>query len=132
MKPLIFTICLLVNLNVFAQKVKIQEDPIISNMMSKFAEFNKQKKTTTGWRIQIASTTDRRQMDETVKNFERNFPDVPLTWIHAKPYYQVRVGAYKNKIESLRLLNTVKVDYPTAYPVQDNTIKEADLAGVKN
>jgi hypothetical protein len=132
MKPLIFTICLLVNLNIFAQKVKIQEDPIISNMMSKFAEFNKQKKTTTGWRIQIASTTDRRQMEETVKNFERNFPDVPLTWIHAKPYYQVRVGAYKNKIESLRLLNTVKVDYPTAYPVQDNTIKEADLAGVKN
>jgi hypothetical protein len=132
MKQLIFTICLLLNLNVFAQKVKIQEDPIISNMMSKFAEFNKQKKTTTGWRIQIASTTDRRQMEETVKNFERNFPDVPLTWIHAKPYYQVRVGAYKNKIESLRLLNTVKVDYPTAYPVQDNTIKEADLAGVKN
>jgi hypothetical protein len=132
MKQFIFTICILVNLNVFAQKVKIQEDPIVSNMMSKFAEFNKQKKTTTGWRIQIASTTDRRQMEETVKNFERNFPDIPLTWIHAKPYYQVRVGAYKNKIESLRLLNTVKVDYPTAYPVQDNTIKEADLAGVKN
>ena len=132
MKHIFFTICILANLNVFAQKINIKEDPIISNMMEKFSEFNKQKKTTTGWRIQIASTTDRRQMDETVKNFGRNFPDIPLTWIHAKPYYQVRVGAYKHKIESLRLLNTVKVDYPTAYPVQDNTIKEADLAGVKN
>ncbi len=129
MKKFIFILFVFTNLNLFAQKVKIQEDPVISNMMSKFAEFNKQKKTTTGWRIQIASTTDRRQMDETVKNFERNFPDVPLTWIHAKPYYQVRVGAFKNKIESLRMLNTVKVDYPTAYPVQDNTIKETDFIG---
>ena len=129
MKKFIFVLFVLLNLNIFAQKVKIQEDPVISNMMSKFAEINKQKKTTTGWRIQIASTTDRRQMDETVKNFERNFPEVPLTWIHAKPYYQVRVGAYKNKIESLRMLNTVKVDYPTAYPVQDNTIKETDFIG---
>ncbi len=129
MKKFIFVLFVFTNLNLFAQKVKIQEDPVISNMMSKFAEFNKQKKTTTGWRIQIASTTDRRQMDETVKNFERNFPEVPLTWIHAKPYYQVRVGAYKNKIESLRMLNTVKVDYPTAYPVQDNTIKETDFIG---
>ncbi len=115
----------------FAQKVSIKEDPIITSMMSKFTELNKQKKTTSGWRIQIASTTDRRQMEETVKNFERSNPDVPLTWIHAKPYYQVRVGAYKHKIEALRLLNLVKIDYPTAYPVQDNTIKESDLAGVK-
>ena len=132
MKHFIFTICILANVAVFAQKINIKEDPIITNMMDKFAEINKQKKTTSGWRIQIASTTDRRQMDETVKNFERNFPEIPLTWIHAKPYYQVRVGAYKHKMESLRLLNTIKVDYPSAYPVQDNTIKEADLAGVKN
>jgi hypothetical protein len=70
-------------------------------------------------------------MDEVVKNFERSFPTVPLTWIHAKPYYQVRVGAFKTKIEALKLLNMVKAEYPTAYPVQDNTIKQSDLAGVK-
>jgi hypothetical protein len=130
-KILIFAFLLSTNF-LFAQKISIKEDPIITKMMDKYADFNRQRKTTNGWRIQIASTTDRRQMDETVKNFERTYPDVPLTWIHAKPYYQVRIGAFKTKIESLRLLNLVKLDFPTAYPVQDNTIKEADLAGMKN
>jgi uncharacterized protein Veg len=123
---------LLFSMAVQAQKISINENPAVSSMMNRFAEINKQKKTSSGWRIQIASTTDRKQMEETVKNFERTYPEVPITWIHAKPYYQVRVGAFKNKIESLRLLNTVKIDYPSAYPVQDNTIKESDLAGVKN
>jgi SPOR domain len=129
MKKILFFIIMLCVTNVFAQKVTIKEDPVVTQMMDKFTSLNKQKKNINGWRIQISSTTDRRMMDEAVKNFERAYPDVPLTWIHAKPYYQVRVGAFKTKLESSRLLSILKVDYPAAYSVQDNTIKPIDLIG---
>jgi hypothetical protein len=115
----------------WAQKVTIQEDPIVTQMMEKFVEKNKQKKTSAGWRIQIASTTDRRQMDETIKMFQQAYPETPISWVHAKPYYQVRAGAFKTKLESLRLLSLLKESYPEAYPVADSNIKQAELAGVK-
>lgn len=116
---------------VSAQKVSINEDPVISQMMKKFVEVNKQKKSVSGWRIQIYSTTDRRAMEETIKRFQQTYSYIPISWIHAKPYYQVRVGAFKTKLESLRLLSLIKEEYPEAYPVSDNNIKQADLAGAK-
>jgi SPOR domain len=115
----------------WAQKVTIKEDPIVTQMMEKFVEKNKQKKTSAGWRIQIASTTDRRQMDETIKMFQQAYPETPISWVHAKPYYQVRAGAFKTKLESLRLLSVLREAYPEAYPVADSNIKQAELAGVK-
>jgi SPOR domain len=115
----------------WSQKVTIKEDPIIAQMMEKFTEKNKQKKTVAGWRIQIGSTTDRRQMDETVKKFQQDYPEFTIAWVHAKPYYQVRAGAFKTKLESLRLLSLLKSEYPEAYPVADTNIKQAELAGAK-
>lgn len=128
----IFTLMLvaLVQLGM-AQKIVINEDPIVGQMMKKFAESNKQKKLSAGWRIQIASTTDRRAMDETLKRFQRDYPDVVVTWVHAKPYYQVRAGAFKTKLESLRLFSLLKPEYPEAYPVADGNIKQSELAGAR-
>lgn len=114
------------------QDIKIQEDPVISRMMEKFVETNKESKTVSGWRIQIASTTDRREVDEVMSGFSQNYPDVILSWVHAKPYYQVRAGAFRTKMESLRLLSLLKKDFPNAYPVADNNIKQSEIAGVKN
>jgi SPOR domain len=115
----------------WAQKGSLSEDPIITKMMAQFAETNKSKRTVEGWRIQIASTTDRRQMEEALHNFEGKYPTVPVNWVHAKPYYQLRVGAFTSKMESLRLLSFIKTDYPSAYPAQDNAIRPAELAGIK-
>ena len=114
------------------QNVKIHEDPAVSKLMDIFVEVNKNNKTTSGWRIQIASTTDRREVDDVMTRFGQSYPDIILNWVHAKPYYQVRVGAFRTKMESLRLLSMVKDDFPNAYPVFDNNIKQSEIAGVKN
>ena len=126
----LFILLFLTNLG-WGQKVTIKEDPIVTQMMDKFVEKNKQKKTSAGWRVQIASTTDRRQMDETLKKFQQDYPEIPIAWVHAKPYYQVRAGAFKTKLESLRLLSLLKPEYPEAYPVADTNIKQSELAGAK-
>ncbi|MFZ4544409.1 MAG: SPOR domain-containing protein [Saprospiraceae bacterium] len=122
----------LYSLQSYCQQNSIQEDPIIAQMMNKFVEINKTKKTVSGWRIQISSTTDRRAMDELIIKFNQNYPDEILSWVHAKPYYQLRAGAFRTKMESLRLLSLLKAEYPDAYPVVDNNIKQSEIAGVRN
>jgi hypothetical protein len=131
MKYVFLSLLLSVTTLGLAQKGSLTEDPIVTKMMTQFAENNKTKRTVDGWRIQIASTTDRKQMEEALRTFESKYPTVPVNWIHAKPYYQLRVGAFTSKMESLRLLSYLKMDYPSAYPAQDNAIRPAELAGIK-
>jgi SPOR domain len=131
MKYVFLSLLLLVTTLGLAQKGSLTEDPTVTKMMTQFAENNKTKRTVDGWRIQIASTTDRKQMEEALRTFESKYPTVPVNWIHAKPYYQLRVGAFTSKMESLRLLSYLKMDYPSAYPAQDNAIRPAELAGIK-
>ncbi len=131
MKYLLLALFLSVTTLGLAQKGSLTEDPIVTKMMAQFTETNKSKHTVDGWRIQIASTTDRKQMEDALRTFESKYPTVPVNWVHAKPYYQLRVGAFTSKMESLRLLSYLKMDYPSAYPAQDNAIRPAELAGIK-
>ena len=114
-----------------AQSLTVIEDPTVQQMVTRFKELNKAEKNINGWRIQLTATTDRKQMEEVLRNFENKYPDTPLNWVHAKPYYQLRVGAFATRMESLKLLSTVKSDFPAAFPAQDNTIRPAELSTIK-
>lgn len=114
-----------------AQSISIIEEPLISQMMTRFKELNKSEKNISGWRVQLTATTDRKQMEEMMRSFEAKYPETPLNWIHAKPYYQLRVGAFATRTESLKLLNLVKIDFPSAILAQDNTIRPAELSTIK-
>lgn len=114
-----------------AQTISITEEPMIQQMMLRFKELNKAEKNISGWRIQLTATTDRKLMEEALRNFESKYPDTPLNWIHAKPYYQLRVGAFATRMEALKLLSKVKADFPSAFPAQDNTIRTAELSTIK-
>ena len=80
-----------------------------------------------GWRIQILATTDRQNMESALRQFRNLYPSIPVDWLHTKPYYKVRAGAFTTKRDALRTLYILKADYPGAYPVQDNQIKPEEL-----
>jgi SPOR domain len=112
----------------YAQKnIKVEEEYNISRMMTRFIEINRAQTTTSGWRIQLVATTDRRKMEETKEAFLRNYPGISLDWEHAKPYYRLRAGAFKTKLEAIRVLERLKKDYPSAFPAQVDNIELKDL-----
>jgi hypothetical protein len=127
----IFIALFLMVQSIGAQTMNIVEEPMIQQMMARFKELNKAEKNISGWRIQLTATTDRKQMEEVLRSFENKYPDTPLNWVHAKPYYQLRVGAFATRMESLKLLSKVKTDFPSAFPAQDNTIRTAELSTIK-
>ena len=116
------------DLNLTAQgTVNEKLEPNVANLMKRFVEINKSTTAIKGWRVQILATTDRQRMEDALRQFETLYPNIPADWVHSKPYYKVRAGAFTSKQDAMPTLYILKQDYPAAYPVQDNEIKPEEL-----
>lgn len=117
---------LLLTATTFAQEVQINEDPKITQLTRNWTNANRANPNVVGWRIQIMATTDRQQVEEARSRFRVQYPDVPAVWTHEKPYYKLRVGAFRSKLEALAFLTTM-TEYTGAYPAQDAEIHPRDF-----
>lgn len=102
-------------------------DPAVASLMKRYVDINKSTKTISGWRIQILATTDRQKVEDALNKFTSLYPNISADWIQSKPYYKLRAGAYTSKRDAIAAQYLLKMDYPTAYPVQDNEIKPEEL-----
>ncbi len=129
MKQLFFIIpCLLISLFASAQgSIIVTEDVPVTQIMGQFISLNRASETTPGWRVQIMGSTDRSAIESTKKKFLARFPNYVAVWRYDAPYYKLRVGAFKTKLEAERLLNIIKSKYPGAYPAKDNEIKYTEF-----
>lgn len=110
-----------------AQGIKYKEDPTISKMLERFEELNRNKGSVEGWRIQILATNDRQKLESARQAFQYRYPNVPLDWVHNRPWYQLRAGAFATKLEALRLKHILSQDYTGTYPVRDDNIRPEEL-----
>ena len=112
-----------------AQKVSINEDPVITQMMDRFIQINKSKTSVNGWRIQIVATPDRQRLESVKQTFQYRYPNIPINSVHSKPYFKLRAGAFATKLEALRLKYILERDYPGIYLVKDDKIRPQELVG---
>ncbi len=110
-----------------AQNIQITEDPLIAKMMERFVEINKARTSVEGWRIQVLATTDRQKLEVTRQNFQYRYPNIPIDWVHSKPYYKLRAGAFVTKLEALRLKHILERDYSGIYLVKDDNIRPSEF-----
>lgn len=110
-----------------AQNVRINELPAVTQMLNKYTADNKARTSTSGWRIQVLATTDRQKLEQTRQQFQSRYPNVLIDWIHSKPYYKLRAGAYVTKLEAMRLKYILERDYAGIYLVKDDNIKPSEL-----
>jgi hypothetical protein len=93
--------------------VRIQEDYI--NNWRKVGELN-------GFRIQIAaySGVNSKSQAEAARNtFNNLFPYTKSYLIYNEPYFKVRVGNYRSRLQAHKDLETIRLTYPSAYIVPD-------------
>lgn len=72
------------------------------------------------------ASPDRQQVEDARNRFRVQHPDVPAEWTHEKPYYKLRVGAFRNKLEALAFMETL-AGYAGAYPSKDANIHPRDF-----
>lgn len=123
---LLLAICGICQNTLLAQEVQLNEDPKISQLFRNWTNGNRSNPKVEGWRIQIMATPDRKQAEDARNRFRTNYPDVPAEWEHEKPYYKLRVGAFRSRLEAQAFLETL-TEYAGAYPAKDANIHPRDF-----
>ena len=108
------------------QNIMVRESPDITRLVDKHIEINRATPTIDGWRIQLFATTDRSKIEGARSTFTNRYPNMPIDWVHASPWYRLRAGAFATKLDATRTLNSLKIYYPDAYLAKDK-IKTSEL-----
>lgn len=98
-------------------------------MVQRHVQANKSKVGIDGWRIQILSASDRTKIEEVKEEFRSYFPGLYVDWIHVKPNYKLRAGAYRSRLACKADLDRIKQQFPSAYPTKVRGINPKEIIG---
>ncbi len=128
MKKIAVTLVALLMISCLAisQNIIVNETPAITQLVEKHIELNRAQSSIDGWRIQLFATTDRSKLEGARGTFINRYPNIPVDWVHASPWYRLRAGAFATKLDATRALNSLKIYYPDAYLAKDK-IKTSEL-----
>lgn len=97
-------------------------DARIDSLVNLHIEHNKRYPVFQGYRIQIlkASGNDALTLTEEAKTkFMKKYTDTPVYLTFDEPYYRVRVGDFRTRLEAEKFLKKISRKYPGAWVIQD-------------
>lgn len=103
--------------------VQIIQDDRIDTLLIRHIELNEQDPQIEGWRINIffeAGNYSKRLAIEAKSEFVNKYADVPCYLIFQEPYYKVRIGDYRTRMDAEKFLKKIERDYPNAFVIQDD------------
>lgn len=75
-----------------------------------------------GYRIQIYKESGNTALDSALavrERFMARYPGVPAYISFDEPYYRLRVGDFRTRLEAIRFLKRIKRRYPLAWEIKD-------------
>lgn len=100
----------------FAQqpgKVEVIKDPQIDSLIARRAALirSSKKSGASGFRVQIFSSTDRKTAYAEQSKFKALYPAIRSYISYAEPYYKLRVGDFRTRLEAEKLINKLRPSY---------------------
>ncbi|MEI6851586.1 MAG: hypothetical protein WCL06_02040 [Bacteroidota bacterium] len=124
MKKLLVTFCLLSVVFVAkAQtgKITVVEGDGISSLVSKHIYLNSKQKII-GWRVQIFFDSGNNSKSKAYSKkgvFMSMFPDMSVYLMFQSPYYKVRVGDFRTRMDAEGFKQKLLGEFPDAFVVKD-------------
>ncbi|MBQ7489647.1 MAG: SPOR domain-containing protein [Bacteroidales bacterium] len=75
-----------------------------------------------GFRIQIAAASgvnSKNTVQRAYEEFRSRFPEIPAYVTYAEPYFRLRIGNFRTRLEATATLEKIKGNYPGAYIIKD-------------
>ncbi|MFN8331061.1 MAG: hypothetical protein U0T81_07570 [Saprospiraceae bacterium] len=94
--------------------ITVKEDPRITSIMNQYTRINRSITHISGWRVTVITTTDRRVMEQTKAEFQKNFT-YAVKWEYKEPYYHLKAGAFLNTNDALSALENIKKKFVSAF-----------------
>ena len=102
--------------------------------MRKQREVFAANKTTNGYRVQIFMEigNDAISHAEAMKSsFMKAFPELPVYLTYEQPYYRLRVGDFRNRVEAEKYMRLIKPKFNLAFVTADIINPPAKLSPVE-
>ena len=109
----------------FAQSngsVNVSQDDRIESLISKQRQLYKLDSSFSGYRIHIFMEIGNEALkhaEDVKKQFERAFPDIPIYLTYAEPYFRLRAGDFRNRVEAEKCLRRIKPKFKEAFVTAD-------------
>lgn len=103
-------------------KLNIQSDPKIIDLLKQEAAQNKKSGTISGFRLQIYFGSGEKAHAQAIKiktDFLSSNPDVKTYLLFKSPDFIVRIGNFRTKSEALKMQKALLFQYPNAFIVAD-------------
>ena len=97
----------------------VKQDVQIASLLYKYKEYNRKREFADGFRIQIMYTDIREDVYKNKGAMYKEFPDLSSYVEYEQPYYKLRLGDFKTRLEATYYLQQVIVLYPGAFIVRD-------------
>jgi Sporulation related domain. len=111
--------------SVYSQKngsLNVDQDSRIERLMKKQREVYAANNTMSGYRVQIFMEIGNeaiRHAESMKKRFTDAFPELPIYLTYDQPYYRLRVGDFRNRVEAEKYLRLIKPKFSLAFVTAD-------------
>jgi len=103
----------------FNSKVLSINEKGIDSLVRKYERILKEKNGIDGWRVQLKFNAKEAEILQLKLKFIRLYPNIPVLLEYEEPYYRIRVGNCRTKLEAIKIKHTIKKHFPDAYPVPE-------------
>ena len=91
----------------------------IDALVSKYENILKAKNGVEGWRVQIMFKTKKEEIQQLKIAFIKLYPEIPAYLKYEAPYYRLRVGNCRTKLEAIKIKRQISKNFPSTYPVPE-------------
>lgn len=105
--------------NLDEEAVELKYDARLLGLMEATAKINSYTDEESGYRIQITSNKDKDAIFKEKTRIYQSFPKMDIYVIYDQPYYKLRIGDYKSRLEATKALMEVIEEYQYAFIVND-------------
>ncbi len=106
--------------------IRVHEPEMVTDLLKNHAEFIDEIETIDGYRIQIASLKDYRDINSLKSDCRSKLPAYEVYTTYKAPYYKIRLGDYVNYLDAYRAYQEVLKKFPVAMIVKDK-VKIAEI-----
>ncbi len=123
-KFLFFVIISLLSISCVAQSgvMVLRQSPKIDTLIMKQRQIHANDSTIDGFRVQIFMEIGNdalRHADSVREIFSEQYPDIPIYLIFGQPYYRLRIGDFRTRLEAENMYQRVKKNYKNAFVTAD-------------
>ena len=123
-KLLFFVVICLLSISCVAQKgyLILKQDPKINKLITKQREIHANDSTIDGFRVQIFMELGNDALihaDSVKTRFQEQYPEVPIYLVFGQPYYRLRIGDFRTRLEAENMYQQVKEEYRNAFVTAD-------------